>query len=143
MRKLTALLAALMLTAFGATSANAQICLSFAPGGFCDGLTLQAVGGGVVSGTWENYDCGGSEATIVGVVFGGQPGAVFVNCIPGVCELADVIGQGIFGPALFPIATFTIYFDDGTFLNSTLFDVSPGVCPFGPNERSTPFISAR
>jgi len=65
--------AALLLVAgLTAPPAQAQIfCIDFV--NFCDGLEV-TIEGSLITGWWRNYDCDGSDASVIGIVQDGLPG---------------------------------------------------------------------
>ena len=123
------------------SGANAQFCFSWAPSGFCDGLELSKSGPNI-SGTWQNWDCGGSDVTIRGR-FGGN---FQNNCSGGnsnvivACRAADgcsVAGQSWWFNIESPIDG-TMDMNNGEYpsgscwIDELAYSLSLGACPFAP-----------
>lgn len=64
-RALFVFAALLIVVGFSAPAAQAQTCMQFT--GFCDGLEVN-VSGGSINGFWRNWDCGGSDSAVVGII---------------------------------------------------------------------------
>jgi len=65
MKKLLTACAALL---FVVGTSYAQMCFDFDP--YCDGLELY-LSGGVITGTWQNTDCAGTDVPVHGFASGG------------------------------------------------------------------------
>lgn len=136
MRKL---LVGLALLAFGgAAYAQQTVCVSF--DGFCDGLELNIEPGVSVSGTWQNYDCTGVDATLSRVVPQGG-GVVNALCTSADCATAQVFGWDLLLLNLnAPARTMTLVgLVSGSviplLINSPV-TLSQSACPFAPTQQS-------
>ena len=116
-------------------------CIQF--DGFCDGFEVSAIlADKMVVGTWQNYDCAGSDVPMLGGFTKGPPRRNYM--------MGDI---GVFAPG--DIFLFTLEVDGGTFdlwnhqADGTLtqfqdditYTFSPGACPFRP-EGGLPAITA-
>lgn len=123
-------------------------CVPF--GGFCDGLQINDVAGGVLSVTWRNYDCLGSTCECVGKV---KPGVVPDACPGGNgnaairCRAAD----GCPGDFYWTIDSLDGTWDmqsglpfGGTcWIDELSCVVQDGACPFTPGGGGLPSFTSR
>ena len=108
-------------------------CIQFV--NFCDGFEVSAImGDKMVVGTWQNWDCGGSDSPMLGGFTKGPPRRNYM--------MGDI---GVFAPG--DIFVFTLELDLGTFdlwnqdaagnltqfLDNNPYAFSPGACPFRPS----------
>jgi len=107
-------------------------CIDFV--NFCDGFEVSAIlADKMVVGTWQNYDCGGSDAPMLGGFTKGPPRRNYM--------MGDI---GVFAPG--DIFVFTLELDLGTFdlwnqdavgnliqfQDNAPYAFSSGACPFRP-----------
>jgi hypothetical protein len=107
-------------------------CIQF--DAFCDGFEVSAIlADKMVVGTWQNYDCLGTDGPMLGGFTKGPPRRNYM--------MGDV---GVFAPG--DIFVFTLEVDQGTFdlwnhdaagnltqfLDNATYTFSPGACPFRP-----------
>ena len=130
------LMIGLALLALG-TVAHAQqsVCVSFAPGGFCDGLEVTFTPGVSISGTWQNYDCTGVDASLTASIPRGDGEFRFI-CSNADCATAQVFGWDVLVLDLdAPIQVLDLF---GVVGGQILLDlptpveITPGACPFNP-----------
>lgn len=119
----------MMLLGFGASAANAQVCISF--DSFCDGVSFTPG----VGFTWEGYDCAGADTAFSGVVPTGG-GEVRLVCQSGSCAVPDFFGYDIAIVDLnLPARTADVIGIDNGGILFTVTDtitVTQGACPFTP-----------
>jgi hypothetical protein len=133
------LLIGLAFFAFGATAqAQTTVCVDF--DNFCDGLEYTISGG--IDGTWQTYDCAGSDARLDATI--PQGGGSFLSiCSAGSCDVADFAGFDTFLWILdIPGQTGTLVGILGgvvtPFQINTPISTSPGACAFGPETNRGP-----
>jgi len=117
-------------------------CIDFV--GFCDGYEVSAIlADKMVVGTWQNYDCAGSDAPLLGGFTKGPPRRNYM--------MGDI---GVFAPG--DILLLTLEVDLGTLdlwvhdaagnlvqlQDNAVYGFIPGACPFRP-ESDLPAITAR
>ncbi|MEL7451186.1 MAG: hypothetical protein AAFN78_18375 [Pseudomonadota bacterium] len=134
MKKLSVFLGSMFLLVGSAHSGGGTtLCVSFEPSGFCDGLQLTTVPGTpLLVGTWDNYDCAGSNAPMQ--AFFRPQGNVLALCTDPGCLFE---GDWLFRLNL-PTQTFSLARFDGTPAliqpPGTAMSVTPGLCPFRATE---------
>jgi hypothetical protein len=113
-------------------------CVHFS--GFCDGLQLSTTDSPLITGTWENWDCGGSQATISGsfLVNDGSRYRVVCSGSDSNCPSAE---QWLFSLTAFQLGfTFDLVQlnPNVVFLIDSPYSVTPGACSLAGSESSTP-----
>lgn len=141
MKKLVLTSAVLLVAvAFAAPSAQAQVCIDF--DSFCDGLELNASGPPpLLTGTWQNTDCAGTDVPIVGTV---DPGNIANAC--GALGNAEAVGNVSGADWQFVLDRLDGSLDmnmlPGTcWIPGVTYTTSLGACPFKPQRGARPAMS--
>ncbi len=119
----------------GVAHAQQTVCVSF--DNFCDGLEVTFTPGVSISGTWQNYDCTGVDASLTATIPQGGGQFRFI-CSSADCATAQVFGWDVLILDLdAPGQTVDLLGIVGgqVLLNtSTPATISAGACPFSPHQ---------
>jgi hypothetical protein len=132
------ILTALALLGLGAAAHAQTFCVDFTQ--FCDGLEF-TVSGGEVTGTWQSYDCNGTDATLTTVRPIGD-GVVRAVCAAGSCQLADELSfRGLLADVNVPARGADVFGIDSNgglviFQVGTPVAITNGACAFGPQKQA-------